>query len=290
MSELSELELAAAAPEAPQAADAVPEVPEVPEETTAAPLHGDGPSAESEAPQPEPADAPAPALGSLDEDCGQCDACLDKVKFGGTGRKRKGCFVRAAAHDAMINKPPKATKAAEPLAGASSEGQSRGTGGAAATAAPEAPPPPPPPYVNIFEDVPIFLERGARARSKPRELPEPAPAPARAPIPPGGAPKLEVGTRVRIAVGPNAGKLGAIKTPRNPKGYYTIAMMGGERASADAAATLAPHTTPRAIPGMRPRHAIVLNRIGVFCVDWCLCVRATGGLTRMDAWRGQVAR
>ena len=32
---------------------------------------------------------------TANDDCGQCDACLDKVKFGGTGRMRKGCRAKA---------------------------------------------------------------------------------------------------------------------------------------------------------------------------------------------------
>ena len=91
-----------AAPEAPEEAEA-PEVPE-----TAAPAPPDAPAEEPEsaALQPEQmADcAPSPpVVGDPDADCGQCEACADKVKFGGPGRKRKGCFVRAAANEAGLN-------------------------------------------------------------------------------------------------------------------------------------------------------------------------------------------
>ena len=34
------------------------------------------------------------AMGKA-EDCGQCNNCLDKKKFGGPGKKKKGCIKRS---------------------------------------------------------------------------------------------------------------------------------------------------------------------------------------------------
>lgn len=39
-----------------------------------------------------------PATG---DDCGLCAACLDKPKFGGPGKKRKGCLAKRAGGAAL---------------------------------------------------------------------------------------------------------------------------------------------------------------------------------------------
>ena len=62
----------------------------------------------------------------LDEDCGSCIACLDKVKFGGSGRKRKGCFRRASAVATLAARHPKTARPsnASPFAECDPENQS----------------------------------------------------------------------------------------------------------------------------------------------------------------------
>ena len=82
-------------------------------------LHADEPAAaddpstseEPEAAAPEPAaDEPAAAAPAAEdgdaeewngEDCGKCDMCLDKPKYGGEGKKKKACEVKTA-HEKML--------------------------------------------------------------------------------------------------------------------------------------------------------------------------------------------
>ena len=47
----------------------------------------------------------------IGEHCGKCEACLDKVKFGGPGRKRKACFVLAKL---ALHKQLKTSKSTRP--------------------------------------------------------------------------------------------------------------------------------------------------------------------------------
>ncbi|KOO28558.1 swr1 complex snf2 family DNA-dependent ATPase, partial [Chrysochromulina tobinii] len=81
-----------------------------------------GEEAEEPPEPPEQTDAAAPPLDAaaqpeqeqedgIGEHCGKCEACLDKVKFGGLGRKRKACFVLAKL---ALHKQLKTSKSTEP--------------------------------------------------------------------------------------------------------------------------------------------------------------------------------
>ena len=36
------------------------------------------------------------------EDCGSCKFCIDMIKFGGPGRKKKRCIERVCCHDTAM--------------------------------------------------------------------------------------------------------------------------------------------------------------------------------------------
>ena len=63
------------------------------------------------APDPDPA-APEPEpvieMQAADADCGTCSACKDKVRFGGTGKAKKGCIMRANVKTTLAERDARA--------------------------------------------------------------------------------------------------------------------------------------------------------------------------------------
>ena len=215
---------------------------------------------------PELPDAPAPPLDAAEqpeqkpedgigEDCGKCEACLDKVKFGGPGRKRKGCYVLAKL---ALSKQPKTSKSTEPCvkqgppvevaaASSSSDGGGGGGGGggvatsAAAsrprrastgsTAPPKPPPPPPPPPLKPSLTPTLAGGAAAGCEEHDRRMRGVRSAPASRQMSSDFAyevmktSKLAAGTRVRVSAGTHLGSLGVVLGEPDSHGYYPVGLL-----------------------------------------------------------------
>ena len=190
---------------------------------------------------PDPATAPPTPdpelLLTSETDCGSCEACADKVKFGGSGKKRKGCLERAKAKEEIdkimgVEKPPPREKSTYGTWASGLADGSAASGGELPTGAEDIDVEH---RVNIFEGQPV-MERRTRERKAPVPTPPPEPtvpadaAPSAARKPP--STKLEIGTEVRVAVeGSNFGATGLISSNISSKGYYDVTLCGGKSVS-----------------------------------------------------------
>ena len=146
----------------------------------------------------------APPVQQPPFDCGECEACLDKPKYGGPGRKKKACERRrinikgyaapkqGAISDNCALAPPPQDSAAE-----------EGDGS----------------YVNVFE--PEVIGRRTRGVTEPPRLFEPSDFNKDTVK----LSKLPLGKHVRCTWGPHKGALGEVLEGVNHQGYLLVELL-----------------------------------------------------------------